>query len=105
MISMRAQVVLESLKDVKAAPRPAAPVQKKKALCKGCGAEIFWVRTRAGKSIPLNTKRKTIMTPNSWTVDEQNHTTVDDWILVSGYESHFATCLFYIAKAASFKGS
>jgi hypothetical protein len=46
--------------------------------CAGCGAEIKWVKTKAGKRMPVNVELKTIVT--------------EDGEVVRGYESHFATC-------------
>ena len=69
--------------------------------CKGCGAEIIWIKTEGGKSIPCNALKIVyrqarggslkIVTPNGEVVsgelaaDPQTATGV-------GYVSHFATC-------------
>ena len=53
--------------------------------CKGCGAEIIWIKTKAGKSMPCNLEKITIVT-------EQGETIV-------GYVPHWATC----SKANDFK--
>lgn len=69
--------------------------------CRSCGAEIIWIKTRAGKAMPCDRERvtywakpggsKTIVTPNGEAVrcelegDPQEATGV-------GYISHFATC-------------
>ena len=54
--------------------------------CKGCGAEIIW-RRLSGRWHPCDPKKFTIV------IDE------DGGRLVSGYESHFATC----PKAGEFR--
>ncbi len=46
--------------------------------CKSCGAEIEFIRTKAGRLAPVNQKRITIVT-NSGDV-------------ISGRQSHFASC-------------
>lgn len=48
------------------------------AICKSCGAEIDFIRTKAGRLAPVNQKRITIVT-NSGEV-------------ISGRESHFSSC-------------
>jgi hypothetical protein len=63
--------------------------------CKGCGAEILWAITRAGKHMPLDAK------------PEQRFLLITgiapDWGYVAQpektYQSHFATC----PKAAEFR--
>lgn len=46
--------------------------------CKGCGEQIIWIKTLAGKAMPCDPKVKTIIT----SVGQ----------MYRGYESHFATC-------------
>ena len=46
--------------------------------CRGCGRNVLWRKTRAGKAIPLEPMRRVIIT--------------DDGDYVSGHEAHFATC-------------
>jgi hypothetical protein len=49
--------------------------------CRSCGAKIAFIRTPRGKSHPVDaTPRKVWIQVG------------DEWRLVSGYESHFATC-------------
>ena len=55
------------------------------ATCKGCGAEIIWIKTPAGKLMPCDAQKITIIT-------EQGQT-------VSGYIPHWATC----SKSKTFK--
>jgi hypothetical protein len=52
--------------------------QSKPAICKGCGAEIAFVKSQAGKMIPVNARYTTVVT--------------DDGTTVRGRVSHFATC-------------
>jgi hypothetical protein len=60
------------------------------ATCKGCGAEIIWTYTEAGKRIPLDAK------PEKRFVWEN---VPDQYRLKDTYVSHFATC----PKAAEFR--
>lgn len=46
--------------------------------CKGCGAEVQWIKTPSGKAMPLNIQKQTVVT-----LEGQ---------VVSGFTSHFATC-------------
>jgi len=46
--------------------------------CTSCGAEVLWVRMASGKAMPCNPKVLKIVT--------------DAGNVVSGRESHFATC-------------
>ena len=71
------------------------------AHCRGCGAEIIWIRTPAGKAMPCNPERvcywqnptgyHRIVTPNGVVVsadlDVQRGPATG-----LGYISHFATC-------------
>ena len=75
------------------------------AKCKSCGAEIIWIRTKSGKSMPVN--------PEKYIVCERSDGTgtfvMPDGRVVKGYPcyghenaqygyvSHFATCP-YAAK-------
>lgn len=71
------------------------------ALCRACGREIVWIKTKAGKSMPCDAEMKmfwedeagkdVIVRPDGKTVrcrldgDPVKHTGM-------GYVSHFATC-------------
>ena len=46
--------------------------------CKGCGAEILWIKTKAGKIMPCNTDKTTIVTAQGETI--------------IGHVPHWATC-------------
>lgn len=46
--------------------------------CKGCGAEIVWIQTENGKSMPCNAEKVTIVTADGKTV--------------TGHIPHWATC-------------
>lgn len=48
------------------------------AICKSCGTEIEFVRTKNEKRMPVSGKYMTVVTDNGE--------------VVSGRESHFATC-------------
>lgn len=69
--------------------------------CKGCGAEIFWVKTMKGKSMPVD------LAEWSWSESDGNITLVtgDGRIITkpkagdSGYLPHWASC----PKAKTFK--
>lgn len=55
--------------------------------CKGCGAQVLWVRMPAtGRPMPLDRRRTTIIVPETGAV-------------VTGHLSHFATC----PKAGEFR--
>jgi len=56
--------------------------------CKGCNAEIKWIKTRYGKNHPVDVKPKKM-----WVEFDST------WLLIDTYETHFATC----AKAKDFK--
>ena len=56
------------------------------SICKGCGANIQWVKTAKGKIMPCNLAKVVIVTK--------------DGKVVSGFTSHFATC----PKADKFRG-
>lgn len=53
--------------------------------CKGCNAEIVWIKTRNGKIMPCNAEKTTIVT-------EQGETII-------GHIPHWATC----PKSQNFK--
>lgn len=48
------------------------------AICKGCGAEIVWIKTPNGKNMPCNAEKTIIVTPEGQTV--------------TGHIPHWATC-------------
>jgi len=56
--------------------------------CKGCGAEIVWIKTANGKRMPLDSKEKKF------------YCAIDgEWKIYAGREAHWATC----PKANDFK--
>jgi hypothetical protein len=75
--------------------------QLPKGKCKGCGADIYWIRTHAGRLMPVNTTRKLILADAK---DSDTTIVTDKGEVVTGkqvengfytdygYESHFATC-------------
>lgn len=56
--------------------------QPKKSICKGCGAEILWIRTVAGQFAPIDLKEKSFFV----LVGD------DSAALRKGHEPHFVTC-------------
>ncbi|WP_046180362.1 hypothetical protein [Domibacillus tundrae] len=46
--------------------------------CRGCGAEIQWIKTDSGKAMPADMQKQTIITASGQ--------------VVNGFTSHFATC-------------
>lgn len=76
------------------------------AICKGCGAEIFWIKTRYGKSMPVDEKpvpyfkgdNAKIVTDDGDVVRGNLDGPEEDFIGF-GYISHFATC----PKAGKFR--
>ena len=46
--------------------------------CKGCGAEIVWIKTKAGKNMPCDEKKITIVTDSGETI--------------TGHTPHWASC-------------
>lgn len=50
--------------------------------CKGCGADIMFIRTHADKVTPVNAEVKKV-----WVLKPEG-----GWELVDGQESHFSTC-------------
>jgi hypothetical protein len=56
--------------------------------CKSCGAEIVWVVTPAGKSMPLDAKAQTV-----WVLEPEGATAGSPKAKpVQARGSHFATC-------------
>ena len=51
--------------------------------CTGCHADIYWVKTINGKSMPVNTKKETIVV-----YDPESAA----YKVISGYTPHWATC-------------
>jgi len=49
--------------------------------CKGCGKEIVWIKTKAGKIMPCNTEKTTIVTTSGETI--------------VGHTPHWADCPNY----------
>ena len=80
----------------------------RKSICRGCGAEIIWIRTTAGKSMPCDpepvsywastTGKQVIITPNGEARTCRLEGPHNDATGI-GYISHFATC----PKANQFK--
>jgi hypothetical protein len=60
-------------------------------LCKGCGAEILWLRTKDGKTMPCNPKALRLLLPTGETVLSRGEL-VPVYEVKSGYASHFSTC-------------
>lgn len=70
-------------------------------ICKGCGAHIVWIRTKAGKSMPCNSLildfkivpggKEKIVTPDGDVVSGITGIDADEKDGM-GYTSHFATC-------------
>lgn len=71
------------------------------AVCKSCGAEILWIRTRSGRLMPVNRKRcffienrsgnETFVTEGGDVV-RGARTAQKTLPAMVGYTSHFATC-------------
>lgn len=69
--------------------------------CRGCGAQIVWIRTNSGKSMPCNSVPVTywekakaagkVTTPNGETVSCEFEGDIDKATGI-GYISHFSTC-------------
>lgn len=80
----------------------------KRSKCRGCGAEIIWIRTASGKSMPCDPvpvaywkKEKApgkVTTPNGEVISCVFDGDMDKATGI-GYISHFSTC----PKASSFK--
>jgi hypothetical protein len=69
------------------------------AECRGCGAEIKWIRSKKGKPIPCEVK-PALYTP-LWhvgakvvTPEGEVKTIIEGGESIFGYLSHFATCPF-----------
>ena len=69
------------------------------AKCKGCGAEIVWIRTKLGKSMPVDEKpvpyykgSKDKIVTEGGEVISCNLEGSSDEFLGFGYISHFVTC-------------
>ena len=77
----------------------------KLAKCRGCGANILWIKTTSGKSMPCDPQLVTVhdfdIEAGKWIVLvlENGVVTTNPHIGMAGYTSHFATC----PKAAAFK--
>jgi len=56
---------------------------KKITNCKSCGAEIIWIKTSTGKNHPIKAKPKKM-----WVFEA----TMNEWLLLDCYETHFFTC-------------
>lgn len=54
--------------------------------CRGCGADIQWAVTKAGKAVPLNHPSEKRFV---WSLGVDG---LEDVILVDTYVSHFVTC-------------
>lgn len=61
------------------------------AKCSSCGAEILWVKTAAGKSMPLSiaSKEKRFVSERGQAI---NYAGADVWGVTDTYLSHFADC-------------
>lgn len=55
--------------------------------CRGCGANIFFIRTPAGKNHPVDAKPVRI-----WVEGVSDDGCQTAWKQVEGHTSHFATC-------------
>lgn len=54
-------------------------------ICKGCGQEIIWIKTKNGKNTPIDAKEKLFY--------YQSQKLESGWGQFSaGHESHWATC-------------
>ena len=58
------------------------------AACRGCGAALVWIRTEAGKSMPLNVDMKKYYLASD-VVDGKVRDGVKP---IFGYASHWSTC-------------
>lgn len=73
------------------------PNKPNSAQCSGCGAGIYWIKTVAGKAMPVDTKLRIVMVPSG----EFNDLGEETYAAVKGYKTHFASC----PKAAAFRKS
>ena len=55
--------------------------------CKGCGAEIRWIKTAAGKNMPLDFQPVRFYVNMKNLVDDE-----DRWEVINGHQAHWATC-------------
>lgn len=74
------------------------------ARCNSCGAEVIWIRTKAGKQMPVDTKTERFVPDPKGSrlyVMNDGHTMKGEPVLpgndnmqgiCSGHTSHFATC-------------
>ena len=60
--------------------------------CKGCGADIKWIKMKSGKNMPVDEKPVKV-------VAEVIHDGFPEWQVISAYNPHWATC----EKAKEFK--
>ena len=71
------------------------------AICKGCGAEIIWIKTKSGKAMPCDPQKipyktlvpdrtigQTLVLPDGRIAVGEYDADSDQY----GYISHFATC-------------
>lgn len=66
--------------------------------CRGCGKEIWWVKTKNGKNAPVDLDQTFAKKDGTWMVDGDGHffkASMND----AGYMPHFATC----PQAANFR--
>ncbi len=71
------------------------------AKCKGCGAEIIWIKSAGGKSIPCDPEnvmywakpkaKGKVVTPNGEVISCE-FSGERDWATGIGYVSHWSTC-------------
>ena len=59
-----------------------------KGNCRSCNAEIIWIKTSAGKPMPLDAKPEKLFVYLSG----ESHPSQSDWQMRDCYRSHFATC-------------
>ena len=57
--------------------------------CRGCGAEIRWIKTEANKAMPVDANPRNFYVER---IDSADGISRQTWKMMSGYESHFATC-------------
>lgn len=63
--------------------------------CKSCGADITWVKTASGKSMPLDVKsekRFIFLSAGQKSAYEYQGVSAPDAVMYDTYTSHFATC-------------
>ena len=75
-------------------------------ICKGCGAEILWIRTKTGKTMPVDEKPVPYYEGGSAKIVLEDGSVVkgsldgpEESFKGFGYISHFATC----PKAGNFR--